>query len=151
VTAARTDISGSSPPAAIETVGLGKRFGSTWALQDCSLRVPQGRVSALVGPNGAGKTTLLRLLAGLRSPSAGTAVVLGRRPEQTPEFLADMGYLAQEAPLYKRLTADDHLEIGRRLNRRWDGQLARGRLSALGIRATSRSGTCPGANASRLR
>ena len=45
---------------AIETIGLGKRYGRTWALQDCSVQIPQGRVSALVGPNGAGKTTLLR-------------------------------------------------------------------------------------------
>jgi ABC-2 type transport system ATP-binding protein len=133
VTLAGTDFNHGELPPAIETEGLGKRFAATWALQDCSLRVPQGRVCALVGPNGAGKTTLLRLLAGLRSPSAGTALVLGRRPQQSPEFLADIGYLAQEAPLYRRLTADEHMEFGRRLNPRWEGELARARLSALRI------------------
>jgi ABC-2 type transport system ATP-binding protein len=74
------------PVAVIETNGLGKRFGSTWALQDFSVHVPQGRVSALVGPNGAGKTTLLRLLVGLSAPTSGTAAVLGRAPEQTEEI-----------------------------------------------------------------
>jgi ABC-2 type transport system ATP-binding protein len=135
---------GAESPLAIETTGLGKRFGSTWALQDCSLHVPRGRICALVGPNGAGKTTLLRLLAGLASPSAGIALVLGRRPQQSAEFLADIGYLAQEAPLYRRLTADDHMEFGRRLNPRWNGELARERLSALRIPCDRPVGTLSG-------
>jgi ABC-2 type transport system ATP-binding protein len=118
---------------AIETDGLGKRFGRRWALQDCSLMVPEGRVCGLIGPNGAGKTTLLRLLAGLRSPSVGTAAVLGCEPGQTPAFLASIGYLAQDAPLYERFTANDHLEFGRHLNPRWDDRPIRRRLAALRI------------------
>ena len=61
--------------------GLGKRFGSTWALRDCSIRIPSGRVVALVGPNGAGKTTFLRLSAGLDEPTAGRIEVLGWSPQ----------------------------------------------------------------------
>jgi ABC-2 type transport system ATP-binding protein len=57
--------------------GLGKRYRRTWALQDCSLSVPAGRVVALVGPNGAGTTTLLHLVAGLLSPDTGSLAVLG--------------------------------------------------------------------------
>ena len=49
----------------IEANGLGKRFGDTWALRECTLSIPEGRVVALVGPNGAGKTTLLNLAVGL--------------------------------------------------------------------------------------
>ena len=45
--------------------GLGKRYGATWALRDCTLEIPTGSVTALVGPNGAGKTTLLHLVIGL--------------------------------------------------------------------------------------
>ena len=90
---------------AIHTSGLGKRYGSNWALQDCSVSVPAGHVTALVGPNGAGKTTLLKLLVGLCTPTAGEAEVLGRVPEQSEEFLASIGYLAQDVPLYKRLSA----------------------------------------------
>jgi ABC-2 type transport system ATP-binding protein len=119
--------------AAIETTGLGKRYGTTWALQDCSVQVPQGRVSALVGPNGAGKTTLLRLLVGLSRPTNGRAEVLGLRPGPSAEFLARIGYLAQEVPLYKRLSADDHLALGAHLNRNWDASGARDRLAALRV------------------
>jgi ABC-2 type transport system ATP-binding protein len=120
---------------AIRTAGLGKRYGSLWALQDCSVSVPRGRVSALVGPNGAGKTTLLKILAGLSTASAGEAAVLGRAPGQSEEFLDGIGYLAQEVPLYKRLSADDHLELGAHLNRHWDAAGARARLAALKIPA----------------
>ena len=55
----------------VEASGLGKRYGRTWALRECTLEVPAGRVTALVGPNGAGKTTLLNLAVGLAAPSAG--------------------------------------------------------------------------------
>jgi predicted ABC-type transport system involved in lysophospholipase L1 biosynthesis ATPase subunit len=61
----------------IEARGLGKRYGGTWALRECTLAVPGGHVAALVGPNGAGKTTLLNLAVGLAAPSAGSVAVLG--------------------------------------------------------------------------
>ena len=64
----------------IETSGLSKRYGSTWALRACSLAIPAGHVAALVGPNGAGKTTLLNLAVGLAAPSAGAVTVLGGWP-----------------------------------------------------------------------
>jgi ABC-2 type transport system ATP-binding protein len=115
---------------AVHTAGLGKRYGSLWALQDCSVTVPAGRVTALIGPNGAGKTTLLKILAGLSAPSAGEVTVLGRTPGQDAEFLDAIGYLAQDIPLYKRLTADDHLRIFGRLNRHWDAAASRDRLAA---------------------
>jgi ABC-2 type transport system ATP-binding protein len=118
---------------AIETNGLGKRFGTTWALKECSVQIPKGRVSALVGPNGAGKTTLLRLLVGLSTPTAGRAEVLGLTPGPSEEFLTRIGYLAQDAPLYKRLSADEHLAIGAHLNRRWDASGAQERLAALRV------------------
>ena len=65
---------------ALETVGLGKRYGRRWALSDCTLSIPTGRVVGLVGPNGAGKTTLLHLAVGLLQPSVGTISALGDRP-----------------------------------------------------------------------
>jgi ABC-2 type transport system ATP-binding protein len=109
---------------AIQTTGLGKRYGSRWVLRDCSVSVPRGHVSALVGPNGAGKTTLLKILAGLSAPSAGAAAVLGRAPGQSGEFLDSIGYLAQNVPLYKRLSAQDHLGLGGHLNRHWEASAA---------------------------
>src|SRR5256885_16313730 len=95
--------------AAIATQGLGKRYGAKWALRDCSFEIPAGRVCGLVGANGAGKTTLLRMLAGLSRPSAGEAEVAARAPADSTEFLAEVGYPAQEIPPHRRRTAADHL------------------------------------------
>jgi ABC-2 type transport system ATP-binding protein len=72
----------------IEASGLGKEYGRKWALQDCTLWIPAGRVVGLVGPNGAGKTTLLHLAVGLLSPSAGSISVLGGKPGDGPDQLA---------------------------------------------------------------
>jgi ABC-2 type transport system ATP-binding protein len=119
--------------AAIQTSGLTKRYRTVVALNDCTITVPEGRISALIGPNGAGKTTLLRLLAGLSRPSAGQAIVNGGTPRQDPAFLADIGYLGQEIPLYRRLSAEDHIQAGAHLNPRWDSALVRERLTGLKI------------------
>jgi ABC-2 type transport system ATP-binding protein len=129
---------------AVETDEVGKRFKARWALEHCSISIPPGAITALVGPNGAGKTTLLRVLAGLCTPTTGRANVLGRVPGPDAEFLASIGYLAQEAPLYRRLTVGEHLEMGARLNARWDGDVARERIDALRIPADQRTATLSG-------
>jgi ABC-2 type transport system ATP-binding protein len=130
--------------AVIETSGLAKRYRRVTALSDCTISVPEGRISALVGANGAGKTTLLRLLAGLAAPTAGQAVVLGGTPRQDPAYLAEIGFLAQEIPLYRRLSAQDHLGIGVHLNPRWDGESVRARLGGLKIPLDRPVGTLSG-------
>jgi len=129
---------------AIETHELSKRYRRVSALTECTVTVPEGRVSALVGPNGAGKTTLLRILAGLASPTGGTAAVLGGAPRQDPAFLAEIGFLAQEIPLYRRFTAEDHIRIGAHMNPRWDASLVRTRLAELRIPLGQRVGTLSG-------
>ncbi len=130
--------------AAIETTGLAKRYRRVTALSDCTISVPEGRISALVGPNGAGKTTLLRLLTGLAAPTAGRATVLGATPRQDPGYLAEIGFLAQEIPLYRRLTTQDHIGIGAHLNPRWDGDSVRARLGGLRVPLDQRVGTLSG-------
>lgn len=119
--------------AAVQTKELGKRYKSFWALENCSISVPEGRVSALVGPNGAGKSTLLKLLVGLSSPSAGDSLVMGKPPAQTDEFLSSIGYLAQDIPLYKSFSAEDHIKMGVALNKKFDSQYMRSRLTDLNI------------------
>ena len=114
----------------IQTRGLAKRYRRVTALSECTITVPEGRISALIGPNGAGKTTLLRLLSGLARPTAGEVAVLGGTPRQDPAFLAEIGFLAQEIPLYRRFTAEDHIGIGAHLNPRWDAASVRERLRA---------------------
>lgn len=117
----------------IQTRRLSKRYRRVSALSDCAVTLPEGRISALIGPNGAGKSTLLRLLAGLAKPTAGEMTVLGGAPRQDPAFLAELGFLAQEIPLYKRFTAQTHIAIGAHLNRRWDAASVRDRLRSLNI------------------
>jgi ABC-2 type transport system ATP-binding protein len=118
---------------AIQTKGLGKRYGSFWALENCTISVPEGSVSALVGPNGAGKSTLLKILIGLSRASAGDGEVLGKAPAQHEDFLSDIGYLAQEIPLYKNMTAADHVKMGSHLNTRFDEAFIHSRLTELSI------------------
>ena len=134
-----------APPAlAIQTDKLTKRYRRVTALSDCTITVPEGRISALVGPNGAGKTTLLRLLTGLSVPTAGAALVLGTTPRQDPKFLSEVGFLAQEMPLYRRMTAEDHIKVGAHLNSRWDGSSVRTRLRGLDIPLDRAVGTLSG-------
>ncbi|HUD77997.1 MAG TPA: ABC transporter ATP-binding protein [Streptosporangiaceae bacterium] len=129
---------------AIETRGLTKRYRRVTALSDCSIAVPEGRISALLGPNGAGKTTLLRLLSGLATPTGGDAAILGAVPRQDPAFLAEIGFLAQDIPLYRRLTAEDHIGLGAHMNPRWDGESVRDRLRGLNIPLDATVGTLSG-------
>jgi ABC-2 type transport system ATP-binding protein len=140
----------SSNPAVIQTRGLSKRYRRVTALSDATITVPEGRISALIGPNGAGKTTLLRLLAGLAKPTRGEVAVLGSRPGQDPAFLAGIGFLAQEIPLYRRFTAADHIRIGAHLNSRWDGASVRQRLESLSIPVGQRVGTLSGGQRAQL-
>ena len=128
----------------IETRALAKRYRRVTALTDCSITVPEGRISALIGPNGAGKTTLLRVLSGLAKPTSGEVVVLGGTPRQDPAFLSEIGFLAQEIPLYRRLSAEDHVEAGAHLNPRWDAASAHERLESLGIPLDQPVGTLSG-------
>jgi ABC-2 type transport system ATP-binding protein len=136
--------------AAIRTSGLGKRYGRVCALSDCTITVPEGGISALIGPNGAGKTTLLRLLAGLTKPTTGEMTVNGGIPRQDPAFLASIGFLAQEIPLYRRLSAEDHIRAGAHLNPCWDGESVRERLTALTIPLDRAVGTLSGGQRSQV-
>jgi ABC-2 type transport system ATP-binding protein len=117
----------------LEADRLGKRYGGRWALRDCTFRLPAGRVAALVGPNGAGKSTLLHLAVGLLRPDAGAVRVFGAAPYENTTALADLGFVAQDTPVYRDFTADELVRMGGKVNRRWDAALARERLAQLGI------------------
>jgi ABC-2 type transport system ATP-binding protein len=134
----------------LETTGLGKRYRSTWALRECSLAVPAGRVAALVGPNGAGKTTLLNLAVGLASPSAGRLTVLGGRPPGSPGALDGIAFVAQDTPVYSNLSAADMLHLTRNLSRRFDQPYAESRLADLGIPLGRKAGKLSGGQRAQL-
>ena len=118
--------------AAVVTQGLGRRYGRRWALANCTIELPAGRVAGLVGPNGAGKTTLLHLLAGLLRPSAGSVTVLGCRPGSR-QALPRLGFVAQDKPLYRGFTVEQTLAMGGWLNPGFDHDLAGRRLAQSGI------------------
>ena len=136
--------------AVIEASGLGKRYGRRWALADCTLAVPAGRVTGLVGPNGAGKTTLLHLAAGLLTPDSGTIKVVGERPATTPAQLGRVGFVAQDTPLYAGLSVAGHLRMGAWLNPGWDSELAGRRISQVGLDPRQRAGSLSGGQRAQL-
>jgi ABC-2 type transport system ATP-binding protein len=119
-----------SPPPLVAH-GLGKRFRRDWALRDLSLEIPAGAVVGLAGQNAAGKSTLLALATGLLAPTEGTIAVLGRDPLRDPAVLADVGYVAQGAPLYRSFSVADTIEYARRTNVRWDEGVVRELLTRI--------------------
>jgi ABC-2 type transport system ATP-binding protein len=134
----------------VETTGLGKRYGSMWALHDCTLAIPAGHVAALVGPNGAGKSTLLNLAAGLAAPTAGAVAVLGGRPAGSPAALDGIAFVAQDTPMYKNVSVADMLHLTRNLNRHFDQPYARTRLAELGIPLKRKAGKLSGGQNAQL-
>lgn len=119
---------------ALETVNLGRRYGKSWALRACTLQLPVGAVAALVGPNGAGKSTLLHLAVGILEPTEGDVSILGQSMRGQPaSMLARIGFVAQDAPLYRNFTVFDMLRFGAHLNPSWDTATAHARLRRLNI------------------
>lgn len=136
---------------ALETAHLGKRYGRHWALRDCAITLPTGRVAALVGPNGAGKTTLLHMAVGLLRPTEGWVKVFGCLPhEHSRELLPRVGFVAQNPSLYRDFSVADLLTLGRKLNARWDQQAAVERLRMLGIPLERRVGKLSGGQQSQV-
>ncbi len=136
--------------AVLRAQGLGKRYRRRWALTDCTLDIPTGRVVGLVGPNGAGKSTLLNLAVGTLTPTSGTIKVLGGRPASGAAQLAKVGYVAQDTPTYAGLSIADHLRLGAHLNPGWDGALAQARIQQLGLDPGQRAGKLSGGQRAQL-
>jgi ABC-2 type transport system ATP-binding protein len=134
----------------IETSGLGKRYGKSWALRDCTLSLPAGHLAALVGPNGAGKSTLMNMTAGLTVPTSGAATVLGGHPAGSPAALNGVAFVAQDAPIYRNFSAGDMLHLTRNLNQHFDTPFARARLAELGIPLKKKAGKLSGGQQSQL-
>src|ERR1700681_2298677 len=130
-----------SEAVAIGTSGLGTRYGSQWALRDCTLEVPSGSVTALVGPNGAGKTTLLHMVIGLVEPTTGVVEVFGRSPRRDAKVvLPRLGFVAQDHPLHRNLTIAETLTYGRKLNPNWNQQVAASKIERLRLSTKQKGG-----------
>ena len=129
---------------ALQASGLGKRYGSTWALRDCGLAIPEGHVAALVGPNGAGKTTLLHLAAGLITPTAGRIGVHGGLAAGSFQALASVAFVAQDAALYPYLSVADTIRLAGNLNVGFDVTRAHRRIAELGLASRQKVGRLSG-------
>jgi ABC-2 type transport system ATP-binding protein len=109
---------------AIRTENLGRKFGSTVALNGVGVEVPEGAIYALVGPNGAGKTTLIKLLMNIFWPSEGSATVLGQDSRRVAAgVFCQIGYVSenQEAPDWMQV--GEMLRYYRNFYPRWDRDL----------------------------
>jgi ABC-2 type transport system ATP-binding protein len=130
---------------AVRAEGLGKRYGTTWALDGCTLEIPRDSVTALVGPNGAGKTTLLHLVIGLARQTVGSVEVLGLSPRaEAKALLPRLGFVAQDHPLYRGLTIGETFKLGRSLNPHWNDDIALARVERLGLEISHKVGKLSG-------
>lgn len=134
----------------LDATGLGKRYGHKWALSECTVSVPAGKVVGLVGPNGAGKSTLLQLSVGLLRADAGSITVLGGRPGSTSGQLARVGFVAQDTPTYAAMSIRDHLRFGAWTNPAWDAALADDRIEQLGLDPSQKAGKLSGGQRAQL-
>jgi ABC-2 type transport system ATP-binding protein len=123
---------------AVQTSGLGKRFGSRAALDGVDLEVPRGVAFGFLGANGAGKTTLIRLLLGLAEPTTGRMRLLGYHlPGDRAAALARVGAIIEEPRFHPHLSGRENLKVhaaarGGHARTRIDGALARVGLAARG-------------------
>jgi ABC-2 type transport system ATP-binding protein len=127
----------------IETRGLAKRFGERQALRGISFDAHRGELLAVIGPNGAGKTTLLSIIAGVREPDAGS---VSRPP-------GEIGWVPQQAALYRRLTVTENLRLFAHLHGIADTDSAVERMlvqSALEDRRDDQVGKLSGGNQQRI-
>jgi ABC-2 type transport system ATP-binding protein len=116
-----------SPPteAAIEIQGLSRRFGSRFALDQVSLRVPCGVVFGLVGENGAGKTTLIKHILGLLKAQGGSVRVFGLDPVADPVgVLGRIGYLSEQRDLPLWMRVEELLRYTQAFYPKWDSAYA---------------------------
>lgn len=107
----------------IETDGLSRRYGRKLALDRLDLRIPRGRIHAIVGANGAGKSTLFRILLGFLAPSDGEARILGRDSQRlTPEDRGRIGFVNEEHTLPGWMRVSAIADMQRRAYPRWNAR-----------------------------
>src|SRR5919206_463651 len=95
-----------------------KRFGDFAALDDVSLTVPEGSLTALLGPSGSGKSTLLRVIAGLEAPDAGTVTIDGADATSVAPQKRGIGFVFQHYAAFKHMTVRDNVAFGLRVRKR---------------------------------
>ncbi len=108
---------------AIHVNGVTKKFGDFVALDDVSVDVPNGSLTALLGPSGGGKSTLLRVIAGLELPDAGTVSIDGDDMTGVAPQRRDVGFVFQHYAAFKHLTVRQNIEFGLKIRKREKGEI----------------------------
>jgi sulfate transport system ATP-binding protein len=103
---------------AIEVHNVVKRFGAFTALDDVSIRVGDGALTALLGPSGSGKSTLLRIIAGLESPDSGSVQIDGGDVTRDPARSRGVGFVFQHYAPFKHMTVAGNVAFGLKVRRR---------------------------------
>src|SRR3712207_6485052 len=102
----------------IEVKNVSKRFGDFVALDDVSLTVRDGSLTALLGPSGGGKSTLLRVIAGLETPDSGTVLIGGDDITSQPVKDRGVGFVFQHYAAFKHMTVRDNVAFGLTIRKR---------------------------------
>ena len=103
---------------AIEARNISKRFGDYLALDDVSVSVPDGSLTALLGPSGSGKSTLLRVIAGLERPDSGTVLIGREEVTSKPARSRGVGFVFQHYAAFKHMTVADNVAFGLTVRKR---------------------------------
>jgi sulfate transport system ATP-binding protein len=102
-----------------------RRFGDFTALDEVSVEIPSGSLTALLGPSGSGKSTLLRVIAGLERPDAGTVEIDGRDATSTPPQRRGVGFVFQHYAAFKHMTVRENVAFGLKVRRRPKAEIRR--------------------------
>jgi len=102
-----------------------RRFGDFTALDDVSVEIPSGSLTALLGPSGSGKSTLLRVIAGLERPDAGTVEIDGRDATTLPTQRRGVGFVFQHYAAFKHMTVRENVAFGLKVRRRPKAEIRR--------------------------
>jgi len=102
----------------IEIRGINKNFGDFVALDDITLSVPTGQLTALLGPSGGGKSTLLRIIAGLESSDSGTVEIEGVDTTNVPAQKRNVGFVFQHYAAFKHMTVEKNIAFGLEIRKR---------------------------------